>query len=279
MYTLADIARDPNGGGGVEGPLMGDSMQPFDWGQFTGGVTGYQPGYASNTGITAGLPGTGGVQYQQGGGLQGQAAFDSFGRGLMATGGKTVDDLRAYVAQWNAQNPNARVTLGGSKGDKVYGPNGEFWNDAVISAGTGGTGFSWGAYGAGASGAPGAAAGGPQAPYNFATDDPSYQWRLQQGLEGVQKSAAANGTLLAGGTLKDLTAFGQGLASTEYQNAFGRKFDLASLGENAAAQTGNYGSQYGQNATGSLGDIGNANSAGSVAQGNIWGRYLNNLGG
>lgn len=261
MASLADLGtntdpqRDFGGSGSFDERV---SMPPFDWNQYTGGVTGQKTGTVDGSG-----------------GLQGQAAFDAFGRGLMATGGQTVADLQAYVQQWNAQNPSAQVTLGGSKGDKVYGPGGEFWNDAVIAAGEGGRGFSWGAYGGGASGG---ASGGAQGPYNFATDDPSYAWRLNQGLESVLKQKAAQGVLRTGGTLKDLTDYAQGAASTEYGNAFGRKFSLASLGENAAAQTGNFGSQYGAGGANSIYGAGNANSAGSIAQGNIWGNYLNNLG-
>lgn len=51
---------------------------------------------------------------------------------------------------------------------------------------------------------------------------PGYQFRLQQGEQGVNRGAAARGGLLSGATQKALTEFGQGLASTEYQNAWQR---------------------------------------------------------
>lgn len=52
--------------------------------------------------------------------------------------------------------------------------------------------------------------------------DPSYQFRLQQGVNGLDASAAAKGGLLSSGHMKDLTDYSQGLASTEYQNMYNR---------------------------------------------------------
>jgi hypothetical protein len=51
---------------------------------------------------------------------------------------------------------------------------------------------------------------------------PGYQFREQQGEQAVNRGAAARGGLLSGATQKALTEFGQGLASTEFQNAWQR---------------------------------------------------------
>lgn len=51
---------------------------------------------------------------------------------------------------------------------------------------------------------------------------PGYQFQLQQGQQSALNSAAAKGSLLSGGTLKSLERFGQGLASTSFQNAWER---------------------------------------------------------
>ena len=56
--------------------------------------------------------------------------------------------------------------------------------------------------------------------------DPGYQWRLNQGNKAVERSAAAGGMLGSGKTLKGLQRWSQGLASQEYDRAYGR-----SLGE------------------------------------------------
>jgi len=52
--------------------------------------------------------------------------------------------------------------------------------------------------------------------------DPSYAFREQQGMKALQQSAAARGGLLSGSTLKGIQNYGQGLASTEYGNAYNR---------------------------------------------------------
>jgi len=56
----------------------------------------------------------------------------------------------------------------------------------------------------------------------FSTDDPSYQWRLQQGQQAVERSAAAKGQLGSGNVLTALTDYAQGAASTEYGAQFAR---------------------------------------------------------
>ena len=53
-------------------------------------------------------------------------------------------------------------------------------------------------------------------------EDPGYKFRMSEGLKALERSAAARGLLQSGGTLKDITRFGQDAASQEYQNAFER---------------------------------------------------------
>jgi hypothetical protein len=67
----------------------------------------------------------------------------------------------------------------------------------------------------------------------FSPSDPSYQFRLQQGQQAVERSAAAKGLLGSGNVLQELTQYGQGMASTEYQNQFTR---LLSASQNATSQ-------------------------------------------
>ena len=69
--------------------------------------------------------------------------------------------------------------------------------------------------------------------------DPGYQFRLSQGLEALQGSAAAKGLLRTGGTLKDIQEFGQRAGSQEYQNAVDRALSVAGFNEtNRRAQLG-----------------------------------------
>lgn len=52
--------------------------------------------------------------------------------------------------------------------------------------------------------------------------DPGYQFRLDQGQQGLERSAAARGGALGGGALKALSRYGQDYASGEYNNAYNR---------------------------------------------------------
>jgi hypothetical protein len=52
--------------------------------------------------------------------------------------------------------------------------------------------------------------------------DPGYAFRMSEGMKALDRSAASRGGLLSGATLKGAQAYGQGLASQEYQNAFNR---------------------------------------------------------
>lgn len=53
-------------------------------------------------------------------------------------------------------------------------------------------------------------------------NDPGYQFRIDQGAQALERSAAAKGEVAGGGELKALTQYAQGTASSEYQNAFNR---------------------------------------------------------
>jgi hypothetical protein len=136
--------------------------------------------------------------------------------------------------------------------------------------------------------------------------DPGYQWRMEQGQKALQRSAAARGTLLTGGTAKGLLNYGQGLASQEFANTDARRFrDYTTNAAQQQQQFGNlsnllnfgYGAQQNQNLLGqqytsmlnNLGlagagyqangiiDQANVRAGNAVAQGNIWGGTIGNL--
>lgn len=68
---------------------------------------------------------------------------------------------------------------------------------------------------------------------SFAPDDPSYQWRVQQGMTNLGRSQAAKGMLGSGNMAAELLAYGQGMASQEYGAQFNR---LLAASQNATAQ-------------------------------------------
>ena len=115
---------------------------------------------------------------------------------------------------------------------------------------------------------------------------PGYQFQLQQGLQAAQRSAAAGGSLQSGGTLKSLEQYGQGLASTYYQNAFSNSLQgyqtnyqntLNSLGTAANLGMGasslynqaasNFGNATNQNYMGAAQYMGNAGRTGAQMAG------------
>lgn len=120
-------------------------------------------------------------------------------------------------------------------------------------------------------------------------DDPSYQFRLQQGLGAVEQGSASRGNLLSGATLKALNNYAQDYASQEYHNAYNRfnadqtnqynrLSNLIGMGQNAAVQQGNAGMQTGQAVANNTMAGANAIATGQIAQNNAWTNTLGQLG-
>lgn len=74
---------------------------------------------------------------------------------------------------------------------------------------------------------------------NSFLQSPGYQFRLSEGLRATQASQAARGGLLSGGAMKELTNYGQGLASDEYGNYINQLFGLSGMGQQAAGNMSN----------------------------------------
>lgn len=125
---------------------------------------------------------------------------------------------------------------------------------------------------------------------------PGYQFQLEQGLQGVNNSAAAKGGLLSGANIKAINNYAQGQASTgyqaawdraqsAYQNAFSRnqqKFSnlqsMANNGQNAAGLQGNAALSVGNGLAGASTNYGNNQSNLAMAQGQISANMLNGIG-
>lgn len=101
--------------------------------------------------------------------------------------------------------------------------------------------------------------GNPQSMLANLEQTPGYQFAFGQGQQALDRSAASRGLLLSGGQVKDATNYGQGMASQLYQqtignltgygqNQFSNLYNMANLGENAAAQTGAQGQTAASNA-------------------------------
>jgi hypothetical protein len=109
--------------------------------------------------------------------------------------------------------------------------------------------------------------------------DPGYAFRLGEGQKALERSAAARGGLLSGGTGKALQRFGQEMGSQEYTNAFNRYQteraarlqplqSLAGLGQTSAQQIGQQGMQMASNVGDAMGSAAAARASGYVGQAN-----------
>ena len=99
--------------------------------------------------------------------------------------------------------------------------------------------------------------------------DPSYAFRMTEGLKALDRQAAARGGLISGGALKAAQNYGQDLASQEYQNAYNRYQtnrtnllnplqSLAGAGQTSANTIGNAAAGYGSEGSNALGGAGTA---------------------
>jgi hypothetical protein len=120
--------------------------------------------------------------------------------------------------------------------------------------------------------------------------DPGYAFRLSEGQKALERSAAARGGLLSGGTGKALQRFGQEMGSQEYTNAFNRYQteraarlnplqSLTGMGQTTANTLGQAGQQMASNVGEAIGSGAAARASGYVGQANALtsglGTYLN----
>ena len=119
---------------------------------------------------------------------------------------------------------------------------------------------------------------GPQDIHQMAQMDPSYEFRRKEGMRGLEGSAAAKGTLLTGGTLRDVLRYNQDYASKEYGAAYGRAAqgvqDQYGRASNIAGMGSRSASQYAQSATELATSGANVAAQETVQKGNIWGDVL-----
>jgi hypothetical protein len=134
------------------------------------------------------------------------------------------------------------------------------------------------------------------AAFNYSAD-PGYAFRFNEGMKGLNASAAARGGLISGNALKGATDYGQAAGSQEYQNAYNRYLTnnaqnlqayntntanqqyLANLGQSSANNQANSIGNFGNSAASNMIGAGNANAAGTVGMANAVtsgvGTYLN----
>ena len=234
-----------------------------------------------------------------GGTSSGQGDPEGFRAAWFASGGKTVDDLKAFVAA----HPEFGATITGSKGSKLTFPGGQAFQ-AVRSAGlNGGIGPAWddlssaGGDSGGASG--GLASGALTAPYDkqFSLmspqdfiNSPFSQAALGQIQQAGERGAAAKGTLLTPGTQQAINqksidylgdAYTQqanmdlgvqqgnyGIFKDNQDRPFDKLYQTSSLGLNALNNAANNASNYSTASQNNATNTGSAQATGTVAGNN-----------
>jgi len=116
--------------------------------------------------------------------------------------------------------------------------------------------------------------------------DPGYAFRFNEGMKGLNATAAARGGLISGNALRGATEFGQAAGSQEYQNAYNRYLAnnaqnlqayntntanqqyLANLGQSSANNQANQIGNFGNAAAGNIIGAGNANASGMIGGAN-----------
>lgn len=126
-------------------------------------------------------------------------------------------------------------------------------------------------------------------------DNPNYQFVLQQGTDAVQKSAAAQGGLFSGGTMKALDQYSQGLATNTINDAYNQALSTFQTNHNNMFQGLTTLTQVGENSVNQLQaaqnsrlqgrefagqawmGAGQAQAAGTAGAGNAWTNALNGV--
>jgi hypothetical protein len=126
------------------------------------------------------------------------------------------------------------------------------------------------------------------------SQDPGYQFRLQQGEESINRANAASGGFFSGGRMMGLTDFSQGLASQEYGAAYARKqaeysdrmnrlASMAGIGQTATNTVSAAAQSMGQN-IGAMGasaasQAAQYSAAGTMGAYQSWGNAASSIGG
>ena len=138
---------------------------------------------------------------------------------------------------------------------------------------------------------------------NSISGTPEYQFQLNQGTQALDRSAAARGEALGGGQMKAITQYGQGLASTAYQQAYNNALNtfqtnhnntlngllaLSGIGQNAtntyggqvltgAVDQGQFGFQGLNTQAGAITGAANAGAQGTLNSANSWNQALGGI--
>lgn len=179
------------GGGGLASSVLGGGASGG------GGLLSSVLGGGSTGGLLSGVGGG----FLSGGGASSLGGGSGMLGGLLGGGGILGSALNFYQAEKTNDDILDKIRQGANKSIDLYQPyrlSGERANQQLSDALA--AGFN---------------------PENL-QDDPSYQFRLNQGQNALTRSLGASGLSQSGAALKAAQDYGQGLASQEYANAYNR---------------------------------------------------------
>lgn len=109
--------------------------------------------------------------------------------------------------------------------------------------------------------------------------DPGYQFAFDQQLKGLDRSAAARGSLYSGGHSADILGMANGLASQQYGDFYNRLLQTANMGQGAASNLGSVGTGNAASIGGAAMNAGNATANAAYNNANNTSNLLGQLAG
>jgi len=115
-----------------------------------------------------------------------------------------------------------------------------------------------------------------EADYSSFYKSPGYEFRMGEGVRALDRSASARGKLRSGAHERGLIRYGQGVASSEFNQYANRLASLAGLGQTASAQTGSFGATAAAQAGQYIQNRGTARGSGYVGAANAMTQGIGN---
>jgi len=104
--------------------------------------------------------------------------------------------------------------------------------------------------------------------YSAFYKSPGYEFRFDEGTRALDRSASARGRLRSGAHERELIRYGQGVASSEFNNYANRLASLAGLGQTSTGRTGQAGASAASSQGAYLAGAGTARASGYVGAAN-----------
>ena len=194
----------------------------------------------------------------------------SGGGGITMTGGEAAPKKKRSLFDKFTDPANLAGQFGGTSYDPMgfFGKPGQSTTPMQFNFGDGASG------GGGSSAIPGTGV----ADFSQFYKTPDYLVAMQEGIQGLDRGAAARGRLYSGGADADRMRLASNIGSNSFSNFQNNLFRLAGFGGQANSQL----NQLGQNTAGGLSNAlqnaGQARASGYLNQGDAWGNALSGVG-